>query len=105
MTQMIFTPSDVNLPRAQSELQTLSGLGRTPSGGVSRFTFSESHQKATFQVADWMAETGLHVTFDRWGNLFGRAPGNERGEAVLTGSHLDSVPNGGHYDGPLGVIS
>jgi allantoate deiminase len=101
-----FTPSMVNQTRVQNELQTLSQFGQHPAGGISRFTFGEAHQSATFQTAGWMAEAGLEVFFDRWGNLYGRTPGFEaEDKVILTGSHLDSVPNGGDYDGPLGVIS
>jgi allantoate deiminase len=101
-----FTPSDVNLARVQQELNTLAQFGRRSSGGVSRFTFDDAHQKATFQVAGWMNQAGLTVSFDRWGNLYGRTPGvDDDASVILTGSHLDSVPNGGHYDGPLGVLS
>lgn len=102
----LFTPRMVNQTRLLGELKALEGFGRRPSGGISRFTFSEAHQLATSQTAQWMADAGLTVFFDEWGNLYGRTPGPDvDGKVVLTGSHLDSVPNGGNYDGPLGVLS
>jgi allantoate deiminase len=103
MVAMRFTPSDVNMARVQAQLETLAQIGRQPSGGVTRFTFSPEHMQATHTVAGWMAEAGLEVVFDRWGNLIGRMQAD--GRLVLSGSHLDSVPNGGHFDGVLGVIA
>ena len=101
-----FTPLMVNQTRVQNELKALSQCGQHPAGGISRFTFSEAQLVATFQVAGWMAEAGLKVFFDRWGNLYGRTPDfDDERKVVLTGSHLDSVPNGGDFDGPLGVLS
>lgn len=100
---MVFTPADVNIARVQTQLETLSQFGRQPSGGVTRYTFSPEHVQATNQVADWMNRTGLTVGYDRWGNLIGRT--RQDGRLVLSGSHLDSVPNGGNYDGVLGVIA
>ncbi len=100
---MMFTPADVNLTRVTRQLDTLAQIGRQPTGGVTRYTFSPEHLEATHCVANWMADAGLNVTFDRWGNLLGRTTG--AGAGVLSGSHLDSVPNGGHYDGVLGVIA
>jgi allantoate deiminase len=101
----MFKPADVNLQRIQQQIAQLGGYGKQTSGGVTRPTFSEAHQQAFGAVAGWMTEARLQVFFDRWGNLFGRSPGNEDQPLVLTGSHVDSVPNGGDYDGPLGVLS
>lgn len=102
----MFRPSDVNLNRVKQQIETLAELGRLESGGVRRHTFSEAHIQACQQVALWMSEAGLDAYFDPWGNLFGRTPNVlSTNKGVLTGSHLDSVPNGGNYDGPLGVLS
>ena len=65
-----------------------------------RVGYSPAEDAAHELAAGWMAEAGLEVSRDETGNLFGR-----RGDArVWTGSHLDSVPNGGRYDGVLGVL-
>lgn len=102
----MFTPSDVNLNRVKQQVDMLAQLGHLDSGGVRRHTFSEAHIEACKQVALWMSEAGLDAYFDPWGNLFGRTPNVlKTNKGVLTGSHLDSVPNGGNYDGPLGVLS
>jgi acetylornithine deacetylase/succinyl-diaminopimelate desuccinylase-like protein len=66
-----------------------------------RIGYSPAEDAAHELAAGWMAEAGLEVSRDETGNLFGR-----RGDArVWTGSHLDSVPNGGRYDGVLGVLA
>ena len=102
----MFTPADVNIQRMLDEIEALSHFGVHPGGGVSRYTFSPAHIQATNQVAAWMQAAGLQVFFDRWGNLYGRTSGlDDTTPVILTGSHVDSVPNGGNYDGPLGVLS
>ena len=75
-------------------------------GGANRPGFSPPEQEACDLAASWMAEAGLEVSRDATGNVFGRVPG-ERPELpeVWTGSHLDSVPSGGKFDGPLGVLA
>ena len=99
----VFTPNDVNLGRVQKQLETLAKIGGLPSGGMTRYTFSEAHLEATHVVADWMRAIGLDVGFDQWGNLLGRTISD--GDLVMSGSHLDSVPNGGNFDGVLGVVA
>lgn len=94
----------INADRVNQRLAFLTQFGRTPDGGVTRYALSAEEKAATDTVAAWMAEAGLEVRRDAVGNLFGRMPGKRPGPAVLTGSHLDSVPNGGNYDGPAGVL-
>lgn len=94
----------INAERVNQRLQHLSQFGRTADGGISRYALSPTEQQATAVVAGWMAEAGLEVRSDAVGNLVGRLPGKRSGPKVLTGSHLDSVPNGGNYDGPAGVL-
>ncbi len=101
----MFTPAEVNLDRLLGEIETLSQFGKQASGGIVRYTFSEEHQQAVNHVADWMNAAGLEVRFDQWGSLYGRMPGYDNAQCVMSGSHLDSVPHGGNYDGPLGVLS
>jgi acetylornithine deacetylase/succinyl-diaminopimelate desuccinylase-like protein len=73
--------------------------------GANRPGFGAAEQEACELAASWMADAGLEVTWDDAGNLFGRLRG-ERPDLpeVWTGSHLDSVPRGGKFDGPLGVL-
>ncbi len=103
---MIFSASDVNMARVSAQLDRLAQIGATPAGGVTRFTFSPEHMQATHEVAGWMADIGLEPCFDQHGNLLGRLSGtDQKADMVLSGSHLDSVPNGGNYDGVLGVLA
>src|SRR6476469_9519519 len=86
-------------------LAQLARIGGSSSGGVTRAGLSRDEQHACELVASWMAEDGLHVSWDAAGNLFGRRPGAQRGvPEVWSGSHLDSVPDGGRFDGALGVL-
>jgi hydantoinase/carbamoylase family amidase len=81
-------------------------IGGTADGGVTRRAFSDEDVIAREKALGIMQqELGLSVRIDAWGNIFGRRPGR-RPElpALLTGSHLDSVPNGGRFDGPAGVL-
>lgn len=86
-------------------VETLSAPGRLPSGGMFRASFTPEWIAALEIVADWFAEAGLAVRRDAAGNLFGRLEGREGGAAYLTGSHVDTVREGGRYDGALGVIA
>lgn len=94
----------INAQRLMERIQHLMQFGTTAEGGVTRYALSPEEKAATTMVARWMEEAGLQVRYDAAGNLYGRLPGRQQGPAVLTGSHLDSVPNGGHYDGPAGVL-
>jgi acetylornithine deacetylase/succinyl-diaminopimelate desuccinylase-like protein len=68
-----------------------------------RIGYSEAEQRAHDLAAGWMREAGLEVEVDAAGNLLGRVPGG--GRELWTGSHLDTVPNGGRFDGALGVVA
>ena len=73
--------------------------------GANRPAYTEPEDDAHRLVADWMGEAGLEVERDPAGNLYGRVAGTRPELAeVWTGSHLDSVPDGGRFDGPLGVL-
>ena len=86
-------------------IEHLSRIGRTPEGGVTRPGFSIKESQARTLVEKWMAEAGLEPSVDPALNLIGTCWGKERGApVVVTGSHLDSVPNGGKLDGVLGVL-
>ena len=91
--------------RAAQRLAELARIGAQPGGGVTRPGLGALEQQACELVASWMAEDGLAVTWDEAGNLFGCRDGADpaRGE-VWSGSHVDTVPNGGRFDGALGVV-
>ncbi|WP_223587770.1 Zn-dependent hydrolase [Neobacillus bataviensis] len=96
----------INAERLWSRLQLLSEIGKTESGGVTRLSFTQEERDAKNLVASFMKEAGLMVREDEVGNLIGRKEGlNPKASVVLTGSHVDSVFNGGNFDGPLGVLA
>ncbi|MGH3326941.1 MAG: Zn-dependent hydrolase [Streptomycetales bacterium] len=87
----------------QAYVETLGSIGATANGGVTRTQYDPAWVAARDTVAGWFAEAGLEVRTDAVGNVFGRLAGSEPSGTVLTGSHLDSVVNGGRYDGALGI--
>jgi acetylornithine deacetylase/succinyl-diaminopimelate desuccinylase-like protein len=86
--------------RVLERLEQLYAIGGGP--GANRIGYSPEEDLAHDLARGWMEEAGLEVSVDAAGNLIGRHPG---GGDVWTGSHLDSVPNGGKYDGALGVVA
>jgi acetylornithine deacetylase/succinyl-diaminopimelate desuccinylase-like protein len=89
--------------RILERLELIYEIGGGP--GANRIGYSAEEDEAHRLVSGWMQDAGLEVTVDGHGNLLGRLPGEEPGlPEVWTGSHLDSVPQGGKYDGPLGVL-
>lgn len=98
--------SGVDGERVAQRLYELSEIGYTQVGGVTRPGLSNEEKKAKELVKKWMAEADLEVAEDGAGNVFGRLKGQDNGaKAIASGSHVDSVPNGGNFDGPLGVLS
>lgn len=91
--------------RIATRLNELSSIGKTSDGGVTRIGFSVEEKQAKQAVKAWMHQAGLQVTDDGAGNVIGRLPGKTNGKVIISGSHVDSVPNGGNFDGPLGVIA
>jgi len=90
--------------RIVGRLDALFEIGR--AAGTNRPGLGEGEQRAHDLVAGWMRDAGLDVSVDRAGNLFGRAPGAEPDLAeIWTGSHLDTPPDGGRFDGALGVVT
>ena len=98
----------INLDRMQQRLAALTTpeLGGTPAGGMSRLALSDTDRLARDLFISWLRELGLTPRFDDFGNIFGRREGSEPGlDPVLVGSHLDTVPGGGRFDGILGVVA
>jgi N-carbamoyl-L-amino-acid hydrolase len=94
----------ISLPRLKTHIETLSTYGRNPDGrGITRSCWSPVHEQARAWLVGKMKEAGLETHVDPAGNTFGRIPGE--GAAVLTGSHIDTVPEGGPLDGALGVLA
>jgi len=96
---------EINEARLMEDLDALSKIARTPAGGVSRPALSEADVEARAWFRSRSEQAGLDVRQDGAGNLSAVLPANDPGaRTVLAGSHLDSVPNGGRFDGALGVL-
>lgn len=96
----------INGDRLWARLTELSSIGKQDSGGVTRLSFTEDERKAKNLATSFMEEAGLSVREDAVGNLIGRQEAaNRDAPVILIGSHLDSVYNGGNFDGPLGVLA
>lgn len=99
----------VNENRLWERLKALARVGAVPSesgGGIVRPAFGPAHAEAVRLVAGWMTEAGLTAGLDSTGNLIGLWPGTCQGAPALAiGSHLDTVPHGGGFDGALGVLA
>ena len=100
------TNSDQVQARIEGHIDTLSAFTATPGKGTTRLTYSPEDLQARQYIKTKMEEYGLTVREDGFGNIFGRLEGTfNDAPSVLVGSHFDSVPNGGSYDGPAGVVA
>ncbi|WP_066067652.1 allantoate deiminase [Neobacillus soli] len=86
-------------------LEWLGEFGKDSAGGVTRLLYSKEWTQAQHALKGWIEEEGLEAGFDEIGNLFGTLKGKNTNETVLTGSHVDTVKNGGLYDGAYGVVA
>jgi beta-ureidopropionase / N-carbamoyl-L-amino-acid hydrolase len=93
----------INLPRLRQDLEALGNIGKTPEGGVWRSSFTEADMEARRWYLTRIEEVGLQCRVDAAGNIYARV--GDGSPSVIAGSHLDSVPNGGRFDGALGVMA
>ncbi|MED3572006.1 Zn-dependent hydrolase [Cytobacillus praedii] len=92
--------------RVNCHIKQLSEFTSSPDKGTTRLTYSEEDLKARNYIKSKMEEYGLQVREDGFGNIFGKLEGQIKDSpSVIIGSHFDSVPNGGSYDGPAGVVT
>lgn len=95
----------INGQRLRQSLETMAQIGATPGGGVQRLTLTDEDKQARDLFVSWLKELDLEITIDEMGNIFGRRPGkNNDLPPVMSGSHVDSQPKGGRFDGILGVM-
>ncbi len=95
----------INHARLTRHLEALAEFGKNPQGGVSRVGYSEADRQGREYVMGLMRAADLEVTIDAAGNIMGKREGRERGlPALALGSHIDSVPEGGNYDGTVGSL-
>lgn len=96
----------VNRDRLKDRFAQMSAIGATARGGVHRLSLSDADRDARNLLADWCEQAGYTVRVDQIGNMFARRPGRDRdADPVLIGSHLDSQPMAGAFDGPVGVLA
>src|SRR5256886_14930057 len=95
----------VNGARLNQHLKELSEFGKNPQGGVSRVAYSEADRQGREYVMGLMRAAKLDVSIDAAGNLIGKRAGSDPNlKPILFGSHIDSVPEGGNYDGDVGSL-
>jgi len=96
----------VNGDRLWRSLMEMAEIGATPGGGVGRVALTDLDKVGRDRFAAWCRDAGLEVRIDRMGNIIGRRAGvDDTAPPVVTGSHLDSQPLGGKFDGAYGVLA
>jgi len=96
----------VNGERLWSSLMELARIGATAKGGVCRLTLTDLDKQGRDLVSRWAREAGMTITIDKIGNGFLRRPGRDNSlPPVMTGSHIDTQPTGGKFDGNYGVLA
>lgn len=96
--------AQIEVSEIQGLIDWLAAFGITSEGGVTRLLYSKDWVKAQNALKQKMEDTGYTTYFDNVGNLFGRIEGTEK-DVILTGSHADTVVQGGKYDGAYGVLA
>jgi len=92
--------------RLWAALMELAQIGATPKGGVCRLTLTDLDKQGRDLVTRWAREAGMTVTIDKIGNCFMRRAGrNDQLPPIMTGSHIDTQPTGGKFDGNYGVLA
>jgi beta-ureidopropionase / N-carbamoyl-L-amino-acid hydrolase len=96
----------VNQQRLEKHIHELAKYGQDPAGGTSRVAYSKADIEGRAYVMQLMQAAGLEVTIDQSGNIIGRRKGKDNSKKPIAfGSHIDTVPNGGNYDGCVGSLS
>lgn len=96
----------IDSDRLWRTLMELAQIGATAKGGVSRLALSDLDRQARDRVVAWAREAGCSVRIDAIGNVFARRPGTDPARpAIATGSHIDTQPTGGKFDGNYGVLA
>src|SRR4029079_4998444 len=106
MTLQLATDLRVDGSRLWSSLMTMAQIGATPRGGCNRQALTDEDKAARDLFRHWAETAGCAVTVDEVGNIFAvRAGKNSAAAPVLMGSHLDTQPTGGRFDGVYGVMA
>ncbi|MEH7123046.1 M20 family metallo-hydrolase [Bacillus sp. JJ1503] len=95
----------INIERLMQEIEYYAQYGQKPGEGITRPSFSEADYKVREVFINQLEKMGLHVQVDPIANIWAKIPSeNENTSTIVIGSHLDTVPNGGKFDGALGVL-
>src|SRR5919109_3408875 len=94
----------IDRARLEASIHELGAIGATPRGGLTRVALTDEDKRGRDWLVARMRDAGLRVTVDQMGNIFGERAGTAALPPVMMGSHADSVPTGGKYDGQLGVL-
>ncbi|WP_026583210.1 M20 family metallo-hydrolase [Bacillus sp. J33] len=96
---------NIKLDRLMETIRQSAEIGRLPNGGICRLSLTDEDKRMRDLFLQWMKDCGLETRIDDFGNMYGRRKGkNDELAPVLAGSHLDTQPKGGKYDGVLGVL-
>ncbi len=96
----------INSDRLWDSLMELAKIGATPKGGVKRLTLTDLDKQGRDLVTGWARDAGLSITVDQIGNVFMRRDGEDNTlPPIMTGSHIDTQPTGGKFDGNYGVLA
>ncbi len=96
----------INGARLWDSLMDMAKIGATPKGGVNRLTLTDLDRQSRDLFAKWCRDAGCSITVDRMGSMFARRKGaDDTLPPVMVGSHLDTQPTGGKFDGALGVMA
>jgi len=96
----------INGDRLWQSLMTLAEVGATEKGGCRRLALSDEDKAGRDLFVSWCREAGCEIEVDEMGNIFARRPGSDSSLApIATGSHLDTQPHGGKFDGAYGVLA
>jgi len=96
----------INIERLKNKLLEIGLIGKVENKGISRLAFTEEYDEARIVLRNYMENIGLKTEIDGVGNLIGTFEGmNPKLSSIVIGSHLDTVPNGGLFDGALGIFS
>ena len=96
----------VNADRLWQSLMIMAKFGATAKGGCNRLALTDTDKQARDLFVQWCKDAGCKVSIDQFGNIFAKRKGkNNDLPSVATGSHLDTQPTGGKFDGVYGVLS
>ena len=96
----------INETRFKSRMEQINSIAVTEDDGMMRLALSDADKAARDLLTGWMEEAGMTVKIDDMGTIYGTLKGSdENAKPICVGSHMDTQPNGGRYDGLFGVMA